>query len=163
MTQERPTRKGDGGTYILVAKECSEFPVSLRYAATLAASRRASLSIIAPLTLDEFTNWSGVEDRLQAEESETLKRWIQPHIDAITEKHGLVPELIIKFGNPVDTILETVTEHTDAMALVIAASKDAKGPGHLVDYFSGKGIRRLPVPLVIIPEELPESVLETLA
>jgi hypothetical protein len=72
----------------------------------------------------------------------------------VMERMGKIPMVCIEEGDRVDMILKTIADNPNISALVLGAATSAKNPGPLVTYFSGKGLSKIPVPLVIVPGNL---------
>ena len=72
----------------------------------------------------------------------------------VVENTGRTPMIAIQDGDATDIILKTIKQNENIVALVLASSSASNNPGPLVSYFSGKGLHKLPVPLMVIPGTL---------
>ena len=81
---------------------------------------------------------------------------------AIVEEAGLTPSITVRQGDPVKAVAELLKEREDIAALVLGAAAEG-GPGPLVTHFSGNAASTLPCPLVIVPGQLSDEMLDRLS
>lgn len=149
-------RRGDGGTYLVVADDSEEFTVALRYAARAAQARRAHVGIIHVVEMDELQQWGGVEARMRAELRQQAEQYIWSAAKTINEISGQRPSLYICEGNRHKALTDTINNDDEIVALVLGAG-GSNDP--LVSYFTGKGISSLGVPVFVVPGQLaPEDI-----
>ena len=55
------TRRGDGGTYLIIADNSDEFEVAMHYACALAITRRGHVAVAHITDLEDFVHWGKVE------------------------------------------------------------------------------------------------------
>lgn len=160
----RPPRKGDGGTYVLVAQESRDFDMALKYAAHICNARRAKLLVLAFATLEGFTDWSGVEARMKQEAETALMQWLKPKLEFCALQYGTTPAVDIRFGqDPFKLVAEGVKACPDAVALILGAATGQSGPGYMVDHYSGKGLRDIGMPVILVPDSLQHDFFEKIA
>jgi len=148
-----PGRQGDGGIYLVVADDTPEFPLVLQYAATRAVSNRAHVGILHVIHLDEFVHWQGVEDMMKKELRENSEKFIWNAAKTVNEITGAAA-FYVREGDPAEEIVKQINEDPHIRALVLGSGTGGSSPGPLVSYFSGKGLSRLRVPLIIVPGHL---------
>ena len=76
---------------------------------------------------------------------------------------GLYPSLYIREGVPSDVLADIIEKDPMISALVLGAKDASGGPGPLVSYFTGKGIGKLTVPLVVVPDHLEPHKIDEVA
>ena len=76
---------------------------------------------------------------------------------------GLVPELVVRFGQPTTEIIDFINEDGSISLLVLAAT-DSINPGPLVSQFTGSRASNFPIPITIIPGQITkDAILELTA
>jgi len=161
-TKKRGKRSGDGGTYLVVADETEEFPLALRYAARLADGNRGRVAILHVMLIEDFHHWSDIEERMRQELRDEAEKKIWAVAHEVNELNDMVPTLYIEEGDRFDTLVDVINKDEDVRMLVLAGVSSGAGPGPLVAHFSGKGLARLRVPVVIIPSHLEPQKIDSL-
>ncbi len=159
----RNNRRGDGGIYLVVAEDTDEFRVALRYAARRAQTHRAHVGILHVMTIDEFQHWGNVEAMMRHELRQQAEKYIWSLAKDVYELNGMTPVLYIKEGNRQDALIETVNEDTMIRVVMLGAGTASSGPGPLVSYFTGKGLSRMRVPVLVVPGHLDPQKVDTIA
>src|SRR5690606_6991700 len=98
----------------------------------------------------------GVEDVLRAEAVEEAERNLDARLARIKEIGDVRAESVIREGNGPEQIEEVSSTDHDIAILVLAASKQAEGPGPLVTHFAARA-NALPVPLTIVPGRMSDE------
>ena len=160
---ERKGRRGDGGVYLVVADESEEFHLALRYAARRAHTYRAHVGILHVINVEEFVHWGNVEARLRKEMREQAEKFVWNMAKKVNDLNGLVPVVYIGEGSRTDVIIDTINEDTHIRTLILAGSTQGAGPGPLVNYFTGKGLARLRVPVVVVPGYLDHQKIDAVS
>lgn len=152
-------RRSDGGIYLTVARDTPEGQAALRYAARLSAAHRGHLAIVQNITIDDFQHWGNVEQRMRQELRAEAESFIWNVAKKINELNGVFPSLSVEEGPWIDVLLKMINEDPDIRMLILGGGTGSGGPGPLVSYFTGKGLSRLRVPLVIVPGHLePQAI-----
>jgi hypothetical protein len=156
------TRRGDGGTYLIIADGTDEFDVAAHYAARTGLARRAAVAIAHITDLEDFVHWGKVEAIMRHDLRLQAEKEIWQIAKAMNEDHDIFPSLYIKEGAMVDKILEIIEEDKTIRALILAGAANANNPGPLVTYFSGKGGNQLKIPLIIVPGHLDKEAINAI-
>lgn len=156
-------RRSDGGVYLVMADESEEFPVALRYAARLAQNNRGHLAVLYVADMQDFQHWSGIESQMRKELREQAEMYIWDIAKKINDLNDMIPVLYIGEGNRKDVLVDVINEDLGIKMLVLAAGSGPTGPGPLVSYFSGKGLNRLRVPLVLVPGHIEMQKIDAIA
>jgi hypothetical protein len=156
-------RAGDGGIYAVVADETREFDVSLRHAARRAAVNRGHVGIIHVLQLDGFVHWGKVEKKMRDELRVEAEKFLWKAAKTVYDLNGMMPGFYLYEGNRMDRIVDAINEYRIIRALVLGAGEGTVASGSLVSYFSGKGLNRLRVPMIVVPSHLPEEEIDALS
>lgn len=158
------TEKGDslpqGRIYLIVADESEEFENVLRYTSHRARATGAHIAILYVMgDGEDFVHWSGVEDRVRAEQREQGEKYLYEVASRLHEIDGLQAILFLEHGDRIEAVLKIVNANPAMKLLILGGNTKARTPGPLVTYFSGKGMASLPIPLVIVPDHLtPEQI-----
>lgn len=158
----KPGRRGDGGTYLIVADDSDEFDIALRYAARTADARRGHIGVVHVLDIDEFQHWGTVESQMKKEMREQAEKFVWSVAKKINDLTGQTPSIYIEEGKRQDALIDVINRDTMIVKLVLGASAGAGGPGPLVSYFTGKGLNRLRVPVVLVPGHLEPQAIDDL-
>lgn len=156
------TRRGDGGTYLIIYDDQDEFQIACHYAARVALARRGYLAIAHVTDLDDFMHWGKVEAMILKDLRREAEKKIWQAAKFIHEEYNLRPSLHICEGKRIDNIVDIIDNHRQIRALILAGSNTAGNPGPLVSYFSSKGLSRLRVPTIIVPGHLDKEAIEAI-
>ncbi len=149
-------RKGDGGTYLVVADNSEEFKVALRYGCFTAQKHRGHVGIICIIEDQDFQHWGAVENRMMKELRIEAEKYIWSVAKTAHDFNGAVPSLYFAEGNKYEALIKTIDENTDIAQLILGGGTDHSNRGPLVSYFLGKGLARLRVPVVVVPSHIEE-------
>lgn len=145
-------RKGDGGTYLVVADDSDEFKAALLYACKTARNHRARVGILRILDDEDFQHWGAVENKIRRELREQGETYLWTIAKAANDYNGTIPSLYFAEGNPAHALLQTIDSDDHIVQLILGSSHG--GPGPLISYCMGKGMERLKVPVVVVPVHL---------
>ncbi len=163
IIESRQGRRGDGGVYLVLADETEEFRVALRYAARRAQTHRAHLGILHVMTIDEFQHWGNVESIMRAELRQQAEKYIWSVAKDVHELNGIMPVLYIMEGDRHDALVKLIDEDMTIRVLMLGGGTTSAGPGPLVSYFTGKGLSRLRVPVVVVPGHLDPGKIDSIS
>lgn len=148
-------RRGDGGTYLVVADDTDEFRTALYYACIRARQNRARVGVLHIGVLDDFQQWGAVEERMKKELREQSEKYLWTVAKMANDINGTIPSLYIGQGVPEDVVLETIA-NDDRIVTLMLGGKSGHAPGPLVSFCIGKGLERMHVPVVIVPSHIKE-------
>ena len=146
-------RKGDGGTYLVVADDSDEFKSALAYACYIAKAHRAHLGILKILENQDFEHWGAVEEQVKRELREQGEAYMWAIAGMANDMDGIIPSLYFAQGNAGEALLKTIDEDAHIIQLILGGGK-GNSPGPLVNFCMGKGLDRLRVPVVVVPYHL---------
>lgn len=155
-------RRGDGGTYLIIADGSDEFNVAAHYAARIVRARRAALAIAHITDLEDFVHWGKVEAIMRYDLRAQAEKDIWQIAKTVNDDHEIYASLYIKEGTVVDKILEIIEDDKTIRALILAGSSNSNNQGPLVTYFSGKGMGKLRLPVIIVPGHLDEAAINAI-
>ena len=149
-------------SYLVVMDESQESRAALRYAARRAARTGGVIELLALIPPQEFVQWGRVQAAMEEEAKLRAEAMVVQASSAIVEEAGLTPSITVRQGDPVKAVAELLKEREDIAALVLGAAAEG-GPGPLVTHFSGNAASTLPCPLVIVPGQLSDEMLDRLS
>lgn len=146
--------------FLVVVDESPEFAVALRYAchrAKAVAGRVAMLSIVEP---EGIETWGGVEKALDDEAFARARKLVASHEKTVLDVAGQPPLLHFKKGEKKAVLIDLIEAEKDISVLVMGASSREAGRNPLIQYLtSDKGLRKLKIPFIIVPEGVREDAL----
>lgn len=156
------TRRGDGGTYLIIADGSEEFAIAAHYSSRIAIARRAGVAVAHITDLQDFVHWGKVEEIMRHDLRQQAEKEIWKIAKSINDDHEIFPSLYIREGKVIDKIIEIIDEDKTIRALILAGSPNASNQGPLVSYFSGKGMSRLRIPVIIVPGHLDKEAINAI-
>jgi len=163
LPEDRPGRAGDGGVYLVVADDTEEFQIALRYAARRAQTHRAHIGILQIINVEDFIHWGNIEARMRKELRDDAEKFVFNTARKVNELNGLIPCIYVSEGARNDMVVEAINEDMNIKALILAGGTQGSGPGPMVNYFTGKGLSRLRVPVVVVPGHLEPQKIDAVA
>ena len=148
--------------FLVIVDDSNELNVAIRFAAKRAQSTNGGVILLNVIEQFDPQQWQSIEDIILQEAREKAQEKLQKWSKVINELTDIVPELIVKEGITSEKIIETLEEDNAIRFLVLAAT-EADQPGPLVSLLAGQKSGKLPVPLVIIPQGLSDSIIDDLA
>ncbi|MGH1403395.1 MAG: universal stress protein [Alphaproteobacteria bacterium] len=142
------------GVYLIVVDESEELTTAIDYACQFANAEGGYVALLYVVEQVFVQNWQNIEDRVRQEMRQKAEQIIWDAAGLVKDKTGTVPMVFIKEGDCSDIVVQTLEDNNNIVSLILAASAHSSNPGPLVTYFSGKGVSRIPVPLMIIPGHL---------
>lgn len=141
------------GVFLAVLDGTEESSNAVEYACQFAAAEGGYVSLLNIIEKPYVAGWGDIEARVQKEARAQAEEIIWGFAGSVLEKTGNIPIVCIEEGDRSDIIVKTIEENKSIVALVLAPSSASSNPGPLITYFSGKGLSRLPIPLLISPVE----------
>ena len=154
---KNPEAKKRNGVFLVVVDETQEFMSAVDYASDFANAEGGYVALLTVMQEGFVQSWQGIEDRVRHEMRQQAEQMVWDAAGHVVKNTGNMPMICIEEGDPSDIIVKTVEENKNIVALVLASAQNSSSPGPLVSYFSGKGLSRLPVPLMVIPGHLDTS------
>jgi len=146
--------KNQGNVFLVVVDQTQEFLKAIDYASIFSGAKHryiALLNVIEPVHVE---NWQGIEKKVKKDMRDQAERMVWDAAGRVYKNTATTPMVCIEEGRSIDVILKVIEENKNISALVLAAASSSSSPGPLVSYFSGKGLSRLSVPLMIVPDHL---------
>ena len=149
-------------TYLVVVDDSAEARVALRFAARRAAKTGGRIEVLGIVEPQDFVQFGGVQAAIEEEQRLRIEGIVAASVGEIMNAAGIIPEILVRQGDPVSAVRSHIGTRDDVAALVLGAAPSGK-PGPLVAHFCGNDAGKLPVPVMIIPGGLSEEQLESLS
>ncbi len=147
--------------FLVVLDDTRECLNAIRYAAMRAAHTGGGVTIVSVIPPEEFQHWIGVGEIMRAEARERIEAHFEVFAKWMRDKQKVMPELVIREGEPVSEILDVINTDPQIGVLVLGAGTDKAGPGPLVTQLS-RNSGSLPCPLTVVPGEMSKERLESI-
>jgi nucleotide-binding universal stress UspA family protein len=148
---------------LVIVDDSTEWDRAVRYASRWAVRSGGGVVMLRLIETEEQNQqWLGVADLMRAEAHEAANE-VLDRASALAGTHGAAaPERVIREGDPVAQILETIERDPDLALLILAANSGPEGPGPLVTQLS-KMVGAFPIPVLIVPGELADDDIDALS
>lgn len=156
VVEEPKKRRGDGGTYLVVADDSDEFRTALVFACKAARDFRAHVGILHVIEEQDFQGWGAVENRMKKELREAAEKYLWTVAKIANDTGGIIPSLYIAEGERGEAVLKVIDGDEHIVRLILGGRTEGT-PGPLVSFCVGKGLARLRVPVVIVPGHMKDN------
>lgn len=162
-TEWKGTRRGDGGTYLVIADGNEESSMAAYYACRIADARRGYVAIAHITDLEDFVHWGSVEAMMRNDLRNQAEKDIWTMAKSINDEYPhIYPSFHIHEGVIIDEITNIIENNHAIRALILAGSANANNQGPLVSHFTGKGINNLRAPVIIVPGHLDKEAIDAI-
>lgn len=151
--------------FLCVVDETEELQAALEFAA-LRAKRLPNTRVGIVYVIEapaDFQHWAAVGDLMREEARDEAEQKLLRAATQVHRRSGIMPVIYVREGSKSEELISLIQEDEDIALLVLGADVGPQGPGPLVSSLTGKQIGRLRVPLVIVPGNLSEEELASLA
>jgi nucleotide-binding universal stress UspA family protein len=149
--------------FLVVADQTPECMVALRFAARRAARTNGVVTMLFVLPRTEMQHWLGVEEMMRREAREGAEARLAGLAEEVRELAGVVPEFVIREGDPVEEIMALLGEDPLIGVLVLGADAAGDNPGPLVSAMVAKRGGRMPIPVTVVPGSLSQSEIDAIS
>jgi hypothetical protein len=143
--------------FLILADETPEMEVALRYASIRAGAVHGHVALLCVAPPLGMQLWRSVEERVAFESRREAEARLRMWGEKAGELSGRPVIYYFREGDTREELIRLLEEDSYLSVLVLAAAKGREGPGPLVNYLSGRGIARLRVPFVVVPEDYVEN------
>jgi nucleotide-binding universal stress UspA family protein len=143
--------------FLVLVDETREMSVALRYASMRAKAVNGQVALIHVTPPMGMQLWRAVEEQVAFEARREAETRLQMIATQSQEMSGRMAIYHLREGNVREELLRLLEEDHNISVLVLAAAKGQQGPGAMVNYLSGRGMSRLKMPFVVVPEDYVEG------
>lgn len=137
-------------------------PMAVRLACKKAKRLGMGVDILTVIEPMEFQPLFGLSDNL-ADERRSNAEALLGNLSDIAQEYGIMPILHLREGKLGEQILSAVMEESDVNMLVIGLSSSSTTGPRLVAWLAERMGDELPVPMLLVPDNLTDQQLEVLA
>jgi nucleotide-binding universal stress UspA family protein len=155
--------KTAGRVFLVVVDESPELKVALLYACRRAQKTGGRVALLHVAETGDFQQFFGVGKVMAQETRQAAEALMQKMAAEVYRLSGAMPVLYLREGDRRDELIKLINEEPSISILVLGASTSSKGPGPLVSALSGKFVGKLRVPLTIVPGNLSDQDIQSIA
>lgn len=148
--------------FLVVVDDSEEMPRALHYACRRAVHTDGRVALLYVPAKADFQHWMAVGDLMREEAREAGEELLQRQSAEVQRITGKVPILYIREGNRSEELFKLMDEEPNISILVLATGNEASGPGPIISYIMNKGVRRLHVPITIVPGSLTDEEIDAI-
>lgn len=148
--------------FLVYVDDTPECRLALRFACRRAKHTGGGVTLLRVVVPGDFQHWMAVEDRMREEALEEAEQLLHNLAGEVNESSGIMPELVVREGNPHDAILAHIEEDQDIRILVLGAATGSEGPGPLVSLMAGKMAGTMHIPVTVVPGNLTVAQIDEL-
>lgn len=149
--------------FLIVVDESKEFENAVYFAANRAIHTDGQLSLLYIVDPAINAQWARIENLIEQEETSKAKKLCRIWSQKIKTRFNIESEIIIKIGDRADELLKLIKEDQNIRFLVLASTPNSEDPGPLIKALTGKKIKDLTIPIVIVPGSLREKDIDLIA
>jgi len=162
-TKRRSYEAGHKRKYLVVIDNTEECDRAVYWASKRAGRTGSQLVMLRVIdTGDRNQQWLGVADIMKAEAMEEASAALDKFAKRTKDIANIVPDRVIREGEPAEEIVKLIDEDADIGILVLAAGTAKEGPGPLVSSIA-KTAGAYPIPVAIVPGHLSDEDLDAMS
>lgn len=146
--------------FLVVIDRTPECTVALRFATRRAQHTGGRVTLMCTAQPPDFQQWRGVEEIMRDEARADAEEMIYAAAKLVNELSGILPELVLPYGESAACLQKLLKEDKDISILVLASGTGKDGPGPLVSLF-GSTVQSIPV--TIVPGNFTDAQIDALA
>ena len=146
--------------FLVVVDKTPECAVALRFATRRAQHTNGRVTLMCAAQPPDFQQWRGVEEIMKDEARADAEEMVYAAARVVNELSGIVPELVLPYGEITACLLQLLKDDPDISILVLASGTAKTGPGPLVSMF-GNAVQSIPV--TIVPGNFTDAQIDALA
>jgi len=161
-TQRRAYERGHKPKCLVVVDDTPEAERAVYYASRWAMRVGGGVVMLRLIELeDRNQQWLGVADIMQAEAREEADAALEKAAQRARGLTSIVPERVIREGDPSEQIADMIEGDVDITKLVLAAGTGAEGPGPIITAVAANA-GSFPIPITLVPGGLSDAELDAL-
>jgi len=149
--------------FLVVIDDTDEFRAALRFACLRARHTGGRVALLRVVEPGDFQHWIAVEEVMREERREEAERLLQRIAKDVNELTGTMPVLYVREGHVREELLTLINGEPVISVLVLAAGTGKEGPGPLIQYLMTRQVQSLRIPVTIVPGNLSDAEIDTLA
>lgn len=154
------TKIPEGRIFLVVIDDSEELKPALEYACLRAKRSGGHVALLYVMQPVEFEHFAFVGDAMRADRRKEAEALVHAYADHVFQVSGRMPTIYLREGDRREELLKLLEEER-VHVLVLGANTGKGGPGPLISSLMGKDLRRVHVPMAIIPGSLSEEEIRT--
>ncbi len=147
--------------FLTIADDTAECESAVMFAGMRAHAVGAGLVILRVAQTNGFGHWRGLDEEMRGEARDRALLDARQLAARVLERTGAEAEIVIREGEPVAAIHDTVKSDDAIKVIVLAAGQSRRGPGPLVSRIGkGRPLAGRPVAITVVPGDLTEEQLD---
>ncbi len=155
--------EGHSRKFLVIVDGTPESERALHFAAKRAEHTGGGVTLLRVIAPGDFQHWIGVGNIMREEAEEEARRLLERMVAEAESCSGIKAESVMKEGDLVDELVGLIEEDQDIAILVLGASTEKEGPGPLVSMLASGAAGTFPIPITIVPGDLTDELIDTLA
>jgi len=143
--------------FLVIVDETKELEKAVYFAAKRVIATEGELLLLYIVDPAINAQWVRIENLIEQEATSEAKKLCRMWSQKIKSQFNIESEMIIKIGDRAEELLKLVEEDQSIRFLVLASSENSEDPGPLIKVLTGEKIKKLNIPLVLIPGSLSEK------
>lgn len=149
--------------FLVIIDESKELGNAIYFAANRALHTDGKLSLLYVVDPAINAQWAKIENLIEQEATSEAKKICRNWSQKIKERFKIDSEIIIKIGNRPEEVVKLLNQDQDIRFLVLASAPNSDDPGPIIKALTGKKIKELSIPIVIVPGSLQEKDIDLIA
>ena len=149
--------------FLVVIDESKELKNAIYFAANRAIHTDGKLTLLYIVDPAIDAQWARIENLIEQEATSEAKKICRSWSQKIKDRFKIESEIIIRIGDRADELLKLIQEDSGIRFLVLASTPNSEDPGPLIKALTGKRIKDLAIPIVIVPGALSEKDIDLIA
>lgn len=149
--------------FLVVVDDSEEMRVALRFASRRAEHTGGRVALLHVIEPADFQHWMSVGDLMREEARSEGEQLLQKLAAQVNDLTGTLPILYVREGARGEALMTLIEEEPSISILVLGANVGPRGPGPLVSNLTGKLMGKLRVPVTIVPGNLNDGTIDSIA
>jgi len=154
------TTKPEGRIFLVVIDDTEELKPAIEYACLRAKRSGGHVAMLYVMQPAELEHFAFVGEAMREDRRKDAEALVHAHADHVFQVSGRMPIIYLREGDRREELLKLLEEER-VHVLVLGADTGKSGPGPLISSLMGKDLRRMHVPMAIIPGSLSEEEIRT--
>jgi nucleotide-binding universal stress UspA family protein len=146
--------------FLVLVDDSQEMANALRFACRRAQHTQGRVALLYVIEPVEFQHWLGVGRILEQDARAAAEQQLQTLAARVFEQTGTMPAVHIREGSRAEELVRLVDEDPSISLVVLATASGSSNPGPVVSYLLAN-LRKLRVPVTLVPGELTPEQIDT--
>lgn len=153
---------GEGRVFLVAIDKSEEVRAALRFACRRVVNSGGTVALFHAVPHIEFQHFATNGELMDHEARTEAERLLQQVAADVHRQTGKFPDLYLRQGDTLPTLLKVIRETPAISMLVLGAGTGQEGPGQIVSAISGKLAGQIDIPVTIVPGDLSEERIDAL-